>query len=178
MVSNGSNGNGHVPGKIVELLITNIDALTKEIQRIPGILHSDVSNELTQLNNIVSDINKKINTPPRNEELRDSIDKVQRSLEEHQAVTEEQIIRQGITKLQGLMKSLRTIIITVCSVFSAAVILTGFFIDYSNDSLIEKLKEDTSVVEVVPEKLQEELQDLREMVEKHLEDRCEEDENP
>lgn len=167
MVSN-SNGNGHVPSRIVELLISNINALTKEIQQLPGALHTDMSNELSQMTKLLESINKKLNTPPRNEELSDSIDKVQKALDSHQAITEEQLIKQGIVKLQGLMKNLRTVIITVCAVFSAAVLLTGLFIDYSNDNLAKELKRDDSVVEVVPDNLNKELQDLREMVERHL----------
>lgn len=167
MVSS-DNGNGHVPSRIVELLISNINALTKEIQQLPSALHTDMSNELSQMTKLLESIERKLNTPPRNEELSDSIDKVYKSLDAHQAITEEQIIRKGIVKLQELMKNLRTVIVTVCTVFSIAVLLTGVFINYSNDNLAEELKKSNPVVEVVPDELGKELEELRGMVEEHL----------
>jgi len=176
-MSNSGNGNGHVPSRIVELLISNINALTKEIQQLPSALHTDMSNELSQMTKLLDSINKKINTPPRSEELADSIDKVQKSLEEHQAITEEQLIKHGIVRLQQLMKSFRVVIITVCSVFSAAVLLTGLFIGYSNDNLAEELKKEDPVVEVVPDGMKSELDELRDMIERHLEE-CVDDETP
>lgn len=172
MVSNSSNGNGHVPSRIVELLISNINALTKEIQQLPGALHADMSNEISQMTKLLESIEKKLNTPPRNEELSDSIGRVQTALDAHQAITEEKLIQDGIVKLQNLMKNFRIIIVTVCTVFSAAVILTGLFIDYSNDNLAKELKKDDPVVEVVPDDMKGELNELRDMIERHLEE-CE-----
>ena len=72
-MSNGQN-EGQVPTRIVELLIANISELSKQVQSMPNQVATDISPDLDKILVVADTVLRKLNTPPRIEELDKKLD--------------------------------------------------------------------------------------------------------
>jgi len=139
-----SNGNGNgVPSKIVELIISNINELTKQVQSAPDKIADDISRDLENVNRSISDVYTKVTTPPRNEELAEKLDNIKIDTSD---------IKEKIDTLNRTAKWLFTSIWVVTIVLSIAFFVASFYVTYSNNDLVEKLKETSKIEQSINER--------------------------
>jgi len=128
-----TNGNG-VPTKIVELIISNVNELTKQIQSAPDKIASDISRNLENVNQSVSNIYTKVTTPPRNEELAEKLDLI---------IGKTDVICELNKTIKWLFRSIWLVTIIISIVIGVASYVTHF----SNKDLINQLKSENIKIE-------------------------------
>ncbi len=147
--------NDRVPTKIVELLIANINELSKQVQRMPEKSAKDVE----ILTKAITKIIDKLNTPPRHEELDEKLDgieiKIDKNDEDLNEKIDEKIIEKGLNEIKesindNLIIKIKWMIRSVWIVFSLIAFtffIASLFIDYSNKSVIEEFKKECVKIE-------------------------------
>ena len=144
-----TNGNGgQVPTRIVELLISNINELTKQVQSVPNKVSEEVARDLEKLVVAVTTVINNINTPPRNEEIDKKLDTALNKVDdghggissEIQALSE-LVQEQLIDKLKWMIRSVWLVV----GFFSLAVLIASIFMSYQNKDFIKDLKKSVAV---------------------------------
>lgn len=117
------NGNGHVPTRIVELLITNINELSKHVQHMPPMVSKELAPQIDKLEDSCNKIITKLNTPPRNEELKDSLTSIDDKVSQHNMDVDNKLIK----KISNMTLTVKV----AMAVLSIAILLSGAFVSWS-----------------------------------------------
>ncbi len=130
-----------VPIRIVELLISNMNELTKQVQSMPNQIISDISIDLERLTVATTAIINKISTPPRNEEIDKKLDATLECLND-------EVINNGLTALKTLIND--SVVAPVRRMTFSVWIVTGFvgiamlissiIVNINNKDIVKEIK--------------------------------------
>lgn len=151
-----TNGNGgHVPTKIVELLISNITELTKQVQRMPGEISEEIAHELERITTATTTVINKLTTPPRNEELDkkldDTISKVDTGHEDLKQAVED-IDNTVKTELVNKISWMTRSVWLAFTLFAVVIFISSLFITFNKPKI--DITAQPATYEVILKKLQ------------------------
>jgi hypothetical protein len=154
------NSDGQVPQKIVELLISNINELSKQVQSMPIQVAADISADIERLTVATTTVINKLNTPPRNEELnekldiaieridtiviKDGLNEVKKTLKDEligQVVREELINKLIKTELIGKIKWMTRSVWLVTTFMAIAMLIASIIVMINNKDIVKDLQQ-------------------------------------
>jgi len=174
-----TNGNGHVPTRIVELLITNLNELSKHVQELPSASAKELRPYINRVESISEKILDNLQTPPRNNELLLELEELNADLKAHSRMTNEKVLgADGIQGLKNVIKSgvaeelkrTRFAIKVGLSIFAIVMIVASVFMKISNQDLVDKMLEAKNSGSFVLQTDKTRLDRIEKLLEKHLKD--------
>lgn len=179
-MSNGQN-EGQVPTRIVELLIANISELSKQVQSMPNQVATDISPDLDKILVVTDTVLRKLNTPPRIEELDKKLDitlgKI--DLKNVSDGVDGKIVFESIesvkklieVELIGKIKWMTLSVWIITSFVMIAMIIATLFIQVNNKDIVTDLKTalsakagDDIAENVAHKSLQKSIDDIRKII--------------
>jgi len=183
------NNEGQVPTRIVELLISNINELSKQVQAMPGQVATDIAADIERLTIATTTIITKLNTPPRNEELNEKLDitieridtnvvnnginDIKRTLKDEligQVVKEELINKLIKTELISKIRWMTRSVWLVTGFLAIAMLIASIIVTINNKDIVSDLKKETAVTEKVPKYIDERFEKMEKLLKEHVED--------
>lgn len=139
--------NGLVPSSVVKLLIENIRELTSKVDQLPD----RSSKDFELLTSAITDLVVKINTPPRHEELDRKLSNLKHSIGESDTSLNKKLdglnicIKDDVSlKIKWMTRSVWIIF----GLFSAAILVASFFINYNNDEILREFQKKIDKMEL------------------------------
>jgi hypothetical protein len=183
------NTEGQVPQKIVELLISNINELAKQVQIMPSQVATDISADIERLTVATTTVVSKLSTPPRNEELseklditieridtdviRNGLDEIKKTLRDdlmNQLIREELINKLIKTELIGKVKWMTRSVWLVTGFLAVAMLIASIIVMINNKDIVADIKKEIVIAEKLPKTIDDRFKEVEKLLKEHMVD--------